>query len=45
MATVIMLEDVLASMALMETSVTYVPRDYSDFHTVEVLIIFNFSDT
>ena len=36
MATVMMLENVLASVAFIETSVTHVARDFLDFHTVEV---------
>ena len=36
LATVMMLENVLASVALIETSVTHVARDFLDFHTVEV---------
>ena len=36
MATVTTQENVLASVALIETSVTHVTRDFLDFHTVEV---------
>ena len=36
MANVMMLENVLASLALMESSVTHVPRIFLDFHSVEV---------
>ena len=36
LATVMMLENVLASVALVETSVTHVARDFFDIHTVEV---------
>jgi hypothetical protein len=36
MATVMMLENVLASMALMETGVTHVARNFLDFHTAKV---------
>ena len=40
MATVMMiLENVLASMALMETTVTHVARIFLDFHTVEVFFL------
>ena len=36
MATVTTLENVLANVALMESSVTHVPRNFLDFHSVEV---------
>ena len=36
MATVTTQENVLASVALIETSVTHVARDFFDIHTVEV---------
>ena len=42
MATVTTQENVLASVALMDTSVIHVPRDFLDFHSVEVFIFFNF---
>ena len=42
MATVMMLENVLASLALMETSVTHVPRHFLDFHAAKVFIYFKF---
>ena len=42
MATVMMLENVLASLALMETSVTSVPRVFLDFHAAKVFISFQF---
>ena len=43
MATVTTLENVLASLALMESSVTHVPRIFLDFHSVKVFF-FNFSE-
>ena len=43
MATVMMLENVLASLALMETSVTHVLRIFLDFHAAKVFISFQFS--
>ena len=36
MATVTTLENVLANVALMESSVTHVPRNFLDFHSVKV---------
>ena len=36
MGNVMMLENVLASQALMETSVRHVPRIFLDFHTAKV---------
>ena len=36
MATVTTQENVLASVALMESSVPHVPRNFLDFHSVEV---------
>ena len=42
MATVMMLENVLASLALMETSVTHVPINILDFHAAKVLVVFQF---
>ena len=42
MVTVTKMEDVLASLALMKTSVEYVPRDFMDFHAAKVFIKFQF---
>ena len=42
MSNVMMLENVLACLALMETSVTHVPRDFLDFQIVEVSFSSNF---
>ena len=43
MATVMMLENVLARVALVETSATHVARDFLDFHIVKVFFFVNFS--
>ena len=42
MVTVTKMENVLASLALMKTSVEYVPRDFMDFHAAKVFIKFQF---
>ena len=45
LATVMMLENVSASVALVETSVTHVARDFLDFHNVEVFFFSIFQKT
>ena len=44
MASVMMLENVHARLALMELSVTHVPRIFLDFHSVKVFFFLNFSE-
>jgi hypothetical protein len=43
MVNVMMLENVHANLALMESSVTHVPIIFLDFHSVKVSFFFNFS--